>query len=104
MKTNLALAFNYREAVSYKSAPISTSTRRKETSSSKEISRLVAAAVVNKGFCDLLLSNPTMAVLQGFHGEEFRLSEDERNLVLSIKAETLSDFAMQLVNQQNEIR
>ena len=62
------------------------------------ISRLLAAAVINKGFCDLLLSDPGLALAQGYQGEEFPLDFDQQALVLSIRADSLSDFALQITS------
>ena len=67
---------------------------------SGEISRLLAAAVINKRFRDLLLSDPARALAEGFHGETFQLTGDQRALILSIRAEKLSDFALQLTSDQ----
>ena len=39
-----------------------------------DINRVLAAAVVSKAFCHLLLTNPTKALAQGFCGERFSLS------------------------------
>ena len=66
------------------------------------ISRLMAAAVINQGFCDLLLTRPIEALDQGFCGEEFALDRHERNLILSIQARDLSDFALQILTYQEE--
>lgn len=85
----------------YMSRPI----RRKEhlgrtDHRSGEISRLLAAAVINKRFRDLLLSDPARALAQGYHGETFQLTRDQKALVLSIRADKLSDFALQLTSDQ----
>jgi hypothetical protein len=61
-----------------------------------EISRLLTAAVVNRGFCTLLLTNPARALASGYKGEAFRLGAEEQDLVLSIRAKSLDDFARQL--------
>ena len=63
-----------------------------------EISRLMAAAVVNQGFRNLLLTNPAMAMKSGYLGEKFSLASDEIELILSIRASNLTEFAAQLVN------
>jgi hypothetical protein len=60
------------------------------------ISRLLTAAVVNRGFRSLLLTNPEGALARGYLGEYFRLDSEQKNLVLSIRAETLADFATQI--------
>jgi hypothetical protein len=64
------------------------------------ISRLLTAAVINEKFCKLLLSDPTKALGNGYNGETFQLSKDERDQILSIKATTLTDFAKQVVQNR----
>lgn len=61
------------------------------------ISRLMAAAVINKRFQNLLLTSPGEALEAGFQGEEFKLDRAERKLILSIQAGNLADFALQLL-------
>lgn len=61
----------------------------------------MAAAVVNQGFCALLLVNPEAALAKGYNGAPFRLAPEERRILLSIRATTLRDFASQLVMAQN---
>lgn len=70
-----------------------------------EISRLLTAAVINRGFCKLLLSNPASALANGYNGESFRLGGEVESLVLSIRACSLSEFASQLAGARpNERR
>jgi len=64
------------------------------------ISRLLTAAVINEKFCKLLLSDPMKALGNGYHGETFQLSKDERDQILSIQATTLTDFAKQVVQNR----
>jgi len=61
-----------------------------------ELSRLVTAAVVNRKFCNLLLISPTVALAAGYNGESFHLTPEEQELVISIRASSLTDFAEQL--------
>ena len=61
-----------------------------------ELSRLLAAAVINPEFCCLLLADPEVALQRGFQGEDFFFTEDERNLILSIRADSLSGLANEL--------
>jgi|GEM_PF-1486703 len=61
-----------------------------------EINRLLAAAVVSRKFCALLLSDPAQAIAQGFSGEQFYLSAEEYNLVLSVRGNTLQEYSKQL--------
>lgn len=66
-----------------------------------ELSRLITAAVVNQKFCNLLLTNPAMALATGYGGESFRLPKEEQTLILSIRATSLADFATQLAESRN---
>lgn len=68
---------------------------------SGELSRLVTAAVVNQEFCNLLLTNPKLALAAGYKGEVFRLTPEEYRLILSIRATSLADFARQLAKRRN---
>ena len=67
----------------------------------KEMSRLITAAVVNRQFCNLLLANPAMALATGYNGEVFHLASEEQELVASIRATSLADFAKQLTKNGN---
>ncbi|MEZ4735253.1 MAG: hypothetical protein R3E79_49795 [Caldilineaceae bacterium] len=64
---------------------------------SAEIDRLLTAAVVNRRFCRLLLSNPIAALTLGYRGESFRLNPEEVSRVSAIRATSLRDFAAQLL-------
>ncbi|MEZ4678633.1 MAG: hypothetical protein R2932_30900 [Caldilineaceae bacterium] len=64
---------------------------------SSAINQLLAAAVINKKFRHMLLTNPRAALAAGYQGESFTLSPAEKELVLQIKAATLQEFAEQLV-------
>jgi hypothetical protein len=65
---------------------------------------LLSAAVINKGFRDLLLSDPARALAQGFGGEVFALGHEQKELLLSIQADSLSDFARQITStRQKEV-
>jgi hypothetical protein len=46
-----------------------------------ELSRLLAAAVINPEFCHLLLDDPELALESGFQGEDFLFTEEERDLI-----------------------
>jgi hypothetical protein len=67
-----------------------------------ELSRLLAAAVINPGFCRLLLEDPEKALMNGFQGEDFLFSEEECSLILSIRADSLAELAGQLARTFNE--
>lgn len=74
---------------------------QKFQSNGREISRLITAAVVNQGFCNMLLANPASALASGYNGEAFCLETEVQDLIVSIRANSLSEFAMQLVNVKN---
>jgi len=61
-----------------------------------EYSRILSAAVINRQFRDLLLSDPDKAISKGFNGESFQLSVEERQEIKSLKGLSLKDFASQL--------
>ena len=65
---------------------------------SRELNRLVTAAVVSKRFCELLLNDPAGAIAAGYDDEVFLLTAEEYDLVLSIQASTLGEFARQLLD------
>ena len=62
-----------------------------------ELSRLLAAAVVNPSFCSQLLVDPQAAIDNGLHGETFVLSDAERYSLLSIRADSLAELAQGIV-------
>ena len=64
---------------------------------SPEIDRLLTAAVVNRRFCRLLLTNPLAALTSGYRGEAFRLQPTEVKRISAIHATSLRDFAQQLL-------
>ena len=61
-----------------------------------EISRIVSAAVVNKQFCSKLLANPTSAISQGYCGEPFSLTTEQKDRIGMIRENSLEGFAAQL--------
>ena len=66
------------------------------STSSSGLSQVFAAAVVNQQFCDLLLQDPSIAIQKGYLGETFSLSKEEQDLIISIRAKSLSDLAKQI--------
>ncbi len=60
------------------------------------INRLLAAASVSPRFCAGLLANPEYALQSGFGGEYFPLSQPTKELMVSIRASTLSEFVSKL--------
>lgn len=63
---------------------------------SNGLSRVFAAAVVSRQFCDMLLQDPSIAIQKGYLGESFSLSKEEQDLIVSIRAKSLSDLAKQV--------
>jgi len=66
------------------------------SNNSSGICRVFAAAVVNQQFCDMLLQDPNMALQNGYLGETFSLSKEEQDLIVSIRANSLTDLAKQV--------
>lgn len=64
----------------------------------RALSRVITAAVVNRTFRDLLLNNPDQALSEGYNSESFALQDDEREHILSINAQSVSDLAAQLAH------
>ncbi|HNR02523.1 MAG TPA: hypothetical protein PKK59_08315 [Anaerolineaceae bacterium] len=62
----------------------------------REYSRILTAAVVNEKFRRLLLTNPGMAIRNGFGGEAFHLGTEETRRIAAIRVSTLAEFARQM--------
>jgi len=62
----------------------------------REYSRILTAAVVNEKFRRLLLTNPCMAIKNGFGGEAFHLGAEETRRIAAIHVSTLAEFARQM--------
>ncbi len=62
----------------------------------EEVGRVMCAAVVDGRFRELLLSDPRAALNAGYNGEKFSFPEDLLELIYSIEAGTLAEFANQL--------
>ena len=76
-----------------------TTLPRNHTSSPKissGLSQVFAAAVVNQQFCNVLLQDPSIALQKGYMGQTFSLSQEEKDLIISIQANSLSDLAKQV--------
>ena len=59
----------------------------------QELSRVISAAVINRSFCRMLLSDPAAALSVGYGGEKFRLAEKEKERLGEIRASSLTEFA-----------
>jgi len=60
--------------------------------------RLFAAAIVSNQFRTKLLSEPEVALANGYLGQPFTLTDHEKKIIKTIRATNLTDFAQQ-VNQ-----
>ena len=67
-----------------------------QNSHNQEYSRLLSAAVINHNFCNMLLSDPSKAINNGYSGEKFNLSKDAQEKITTIHASSLQEFAAKL--------
>ena len=81
--------------------PTNQNTLSHDTSQARELSRLLTAAVVNPEFCDLLLSNPPIALSGGYNGETFKFTPEAQKMIFSINANSLEEFASHLILGSN---
>jgi len=58
--------------------------------------RLFAAAIVSDQFRATLLSKPEEALANGYLGQTFMLTDQEKTLLKSIRADTLTDLAQKV--------
>lgn len=65
---------------------------------SKNLNRLLSAAVVSPRFQRLLLTDPVAALAAGYNGETFQLTQAEYAAVTSLCVGTIRDFASQLLH------
>jgi hypothetical protein len=71
---------------------------RKPVGERNGLHRLFAAAIVNNQFRETLLREPEAALANGYLGQPFLLTDQEKSIIQSVRAKTLTDFA-QKVNQ-----
>lgn len=64
---------------------------------SKNLNRLLSAAVVSPRFQRLLLTDPVAALATGYNGENFHLTPAEYSAVTSLRVNSVRDFAAQLL-------
>lgn len=69
---------------------------------SNELNRLLIAALADQRFCELLLTDPKEALKQGYGDERFNLTLEEKDILFSIQATTLLDFASQLSSKYKD--
>ena len=72
------------------------SSSQPDTPDQEAINRLLSAAVINRRYCELLLSQPAEALAVGFRGEIFQFSQAKHNLILSHQAQSLPALALLL--------
>lgn len=82
MDTRPAASFEYRSPVANHSG----------------LHRLFTAAIVNSQFREKLLCEPESALANGYLGQSFSLTDQEKAVVKTVRAKDLTDFA-QKVNQ-----
>jgi hypothetical protein len=80
-----------------------THSSRNDSVGNREVSKLLTAAVVSKAFCQLLLTNPAQALEDGYNGMRFALSNQEKEQLLSIRAQSLSELASQMNNRGGNV-
>lgn len=71
------------------------------TNNFRELNRLLSAAIVSSNFRNLLITHPESALAKGYQGEQFNLTRDEYNWLVSVQATDLASFASQLLEFQN---
>lgn len=76
---------------------------RSDNVGNREVNKLLTAAVVSKAFCQLLLANPAQALEDGYNGMRFALTSQEKELLLSIRAKSLSELASQINNRNGNL-
>jgi hypothetical protein len=57
------------------------------------LGHLFAAAVVNRQFREMLLEDPEAALQRGYQGQNFELSQEDHERLISVRAESLADLA-----------
>jgi hypothetical protein len=62
----------------------------------KSLNQLLCAATVNVRFRETLLRDPAKAIASGYFDQSFALTQEERDLVVGIRAKGLEDFAAQV--------
>lgn len=62
-----------------------------------ECGRLIHAAVINRRFLNNLLANPLKSIEEGFCGEKFAFTREEKQRIRLIRASSLADFSSQLM-------
>ena len=69
---------------------------RKTPAQRNGLHRLFAAAVVNNQFRETLLREPETALANGYLGQPFVLSDQEKFILKSVRAQNLADLAQKV--------
>jgi hypothetical protein len=62
-----------------------------------ECGRLIHAAVISKRFLNTLLTNPIKSIEDGFCGEKFSFTREEKQQIKQIHASSLAEFSNLLI-------
>jgi len=62
-----------------------------------ECGRLIHAAIISQRFLKMLLTNPIKSIEDGFCGEKFAFTHEEKQHIKRIQALTLAEFSNQLI-------
>jgi hypothetical protein len=62
-----------------------------------ECGRLIHAAVISKRFLNTLLTNPLKTIDDGFCGEKFSFTREEKQQIKQIHASSLAEFSNLLI-------
>lgn len=62
-----------------------------------ECGRLIHAAVISKRFQNILLNNPIKSIEDGFCGEKFSFTREEKQQIKQIQASSLAEFSNLLI-------
>lgn len=66
---------------------------------SPDLNRMLSAAAVSVRFRQQLLADPVAALTAGYNGEGFNILPDELSQLLAIHANTLAEFAAELLER-----
>ena len=84
--------------LSVEAYPSSSLSFRRTSLGRTGLHRLFAAAIVSDQFRETLLREPELAMATGYLGQTFALTDQEKTIIKSVRANTLTDLA-QKVNQ-----
>ncbi len=62
----------------------------------KDLNQILCAALINENFREKLLGDPLATIATGYEGFSFSLSLEEQQMINSIQANNLEDFAAQV--------